>query len=265
VLEEIGIPHAMTGLRDTVDAIGNAIRWSSWLRRPRAASPTEGTIVVPDRGDPWSEARGLRLLAEHGLPVVPWRVAVTGAEAVAAARELGYPVVLKVVAPEILHKSDIGGVALDVRSDDSVREAFERVIAAGAAIDGARVEGALVAPMRGEGLELIAGVVRDEHWGPTLAVGLGGVWVHVADDTSLRLLPVDERDVREMLDELRGRALLDGLRGSRPVDRDRLVQTIVDFARLAEGLGPDLASIEINPLRADGSTIEALDAVVVWT
>ena len=132
--------------------------------------------------------------------------------------------VLKVVAPEILHKSDVGGVALDVRSDDAVREAFERVTAAGAAVDGAQVEGVLVAPMREEGIELIVGVVRDEHWGPILAVGLGGVWVHVADDTSLRLLPVDERDVREMLDELRGTALLDGARGSRPVDRVRLVR-----------------------------------------
>jgi acyl-CoA synthetase (NDP forming) len=265
VLEEIGIPYAMTGLRDTVDAIGSAIRWSSWLRRPRAASPAEGAIAVADRGVPWSEARGLQLLAEHGIPVVPWRLALAGSEAVAAARELGYPVVLKVVAPEILHKSDIGGVALDVRSDDAVHEAFERVAAAGAAVDGAHVEGVLVAPMRGEGLELIVGVVRDEHWGPTLAVGLGGVWVHVVDDTSLRLLPVDERDVREMLDELRGTALLDGVRGSRPVHRDRLVDTIVGFAQLAEQLGPHLASIEINPLRVDGTTIEALDAAVVWS
>jgi acyl-CoA synthetase (NDP forming) len=265
VLEEIGVPHAMTGLRDTVDAIGNAIRWSSWLRRPRTTSPAEDALSAPDRGVPWSEARGLRLLAEHGLPVVPWRIAVSTAEAVAAAHELGFPVVLKVVAPEILHKTDVGGVALDVRSDDAVREAFERVTAAGAAVDGAQVEGVLVAPMRGEGIELIVGVVRDEHWGPILAVGLGGVWVHIADDTSLRLLPVGELDVREMLDELRGAALLDGARGARPVDRVRLVETIVRFANLAERLGPHLASIEINPLRADGTTIEALDAVVVWS
>ena len=119
--------------------------------------------------------------------------------------------------------------------------------------------------MRRGGLELIVGVVRDAHWGPTLAVGLGGVWVHVADDTSLRLLPVDESDVREMLDELRGRALLDGVRGLPAADLDRLVETIAAFARLAERLGPRLASIEINPLRVDGATVEALDAVVVWS
>ena len=263
-LEEIGVPHAMTGLRDTVDAIGGAMRWSAWLRRARRVPPAGSELELDGRGVPWSEARGLRLLAEHGLPVVPWRLAVTREEALAAARELGYPVVLKVVAAEIRHKSDIGGVALNLRTGDEVSEAFDRVTGAGASAEGAHVEGVLVAPMRSKGLELIVGAIRDPHWGLVLAVGFGGVWVHVVDDTSLRLLPVDETDVREMLDDLRGRALLDGLRGSAPVDRDRLAGAIVDFACLAERLGPELASIEINPLRVDGATVEALDAVVVW-
>jgi succinyl-CoA synthetase beta subunit len=173
--------------------------------------------------------------------------------------------VLKVVSPDILHKSDIGGVALDLRTDDEVSEAFERVTVAGASVEGVRVEGALVAPMRRGGLELIVGAIRDPHWGLTLAVGLGGMWVHVADDTSLRILPVGESDVREMLDELRGRALLDGVRGLPAADVDRLVETIVAFARLAERLGPRLTSIEINPLRIEGASVEALDAVVVWS
>jgi len=263
-LEEIGVPYAMTGLRDTVDAIGSAMRWSAWLRRARTATPVQSELELDDRGIPWSEARGLRLLSEHGLPVVPWRLVGTRAEAVAAARELGCPVALKIVSPEILHKTDIGGVALNLRTDGDVSEAFQRVVAAGAGVAGANVEGALVAPMRSGGIELIVGAIRDAQWGLTLAVGLGGIWVHVADDTSLRLLPVDESDVGDMLDELRGKALLEGVRSSAPVDRDRLVRTIVEFARLAERLGPELASIEINPLRVDGTTIEALDAVIVW-
>ena len=266
VLEEIGVPHALTGLRDAVDAIAGAMRWSAWLRRARTAMPVESELELElaDRGVPWSEARGLRLLAEHGIPVVPWRFVRTRVQAVAAARELGYPIVLKVVSPQILHKSDLGGVVLDLHTDEKVSDAFERVTAAGASVGGAHIEGALVAPMRRGGLELIVGVIHDAHWGPTLAVGLGGVWVHVADDTSLRLLPVDESDVRDMLDELRGRALLDGARGLPATDIDRLVETIVAFARLAERLGSRLRSIEINPLRIEGTTVEALDAVVVW-
>ena len=265
VLEEIGVTYAMTGLRDAVDAIGGAMRWSSWLRNARSVVTVKGEVELRDVGGPWSEAQGLRLLAEHGLPVVPWRLAASREEAVAAARELGYPVVLKVVSPEILHKTDIGGVALDLRTDTDVEDAFERVIAAGTQVAGAHVEGALVTPMRRGGIELIVGSVNDAQWGPTLAVGLGGVWVHVADDTSIRLLPVDETDVREMLGELHGRALLDGVRGTQAADVDRVVEAIVAFARLVEALGPRLSSIEINPLRIDGATVEALDAAVVWS
>jgi acetate---CoA ligase (ADP-forming) len=261
MLEELGIAHAISGVRDAVDAIGNAIRWSSWLRRPRRSEAVRGELELADRNGQWSEVRGLELLTAHGVPVVPWRLAGTGDEAVTAARELGYPVVVKVVSAEILHKTDIGGVALGLGDDESVREAFARVVAAAG---DARVDGALVAPMREGGVELIVGVVRDPQWGLTLAVGLGGVWVEAAADTSLRVLPVGEADVREMLDELRGSALLKGARGSRAADLDRLVQTIVSFAQLAERLGPALASLEVNPLRVDGSTIEALDAVVVW-
>jgi acyl-CoA synthetase (NDP forming) len=268
-LERLGVPHALTGLRDAVDAIGGAMRWSAWLRRPHTATPAEpatGVAAYAPDGTvaPWSEARGLRLLAGHGVPVVPWRLATTSDGAVAAAREIGYPVVVKVVSPDILHKSDIGGVALGLRADDEVREAFDRVRAAAAGVSGAHVEGVLVAAMREGGLELIVGAVRDALWGLTLAVGFGGVWVHVADDTSLRVLPVDAGDVRDMLGELRGKALFSGVRGSEPVDVDRLVRVILDFARLAERLGPELMSIEVNPLRVQGATVEALDAAVVW-
>ena len=171
---------------------------------------------------------------------------------------------VKVVSAGLLHKSDVGGVELNLRSDDEVGDGFERVTAAGSRVEGARVEGALVAPMRSGGLELIVGVVRDPLWGATLAVGLGGVFVNLYDDVALRLLPVGEDDVRQMLDELRGKALLTGVRGSSPVDVDRLVQAVVAFAGVAERLGPQLASVEINPLRVEGATIEALDAAVVW-
>jgi acetate---CoA ligase (ADP-forming) len=260
-LEELGIAHAISGVRDAVDAIGNAIRWSSWLRRPERPEVAGAELELADRNGQWSEVRGLELLAAHGVPVVPWRLARTGEDAVAAAHELGYPVVVKVVSPEILHKTDIGGVALGLGDDASVREAFARVVAAAG---DAHVDGALVASMRAGGVELIVGIVRDPQWGPILAVGLGGVWVEVAADTSLRVLPVGEADVREMLDELRGSALLKGARGSGAADLERLVQTIVAFAQLAERLGPALVSLEVNPLRVDGSTIEALDAVLVW-
>jgi len=260
------LPVVVSGLVQAVKTARHLTWWSSIVERVASGIEVEVPLVVNDlpRRGQWSERQARDLLTSAGVSVVPSALAVTADEAVRAAEEIGGAVALKVVSPQILHKSDIGGVALRIGDDDEVRAAFERVMAAGASVEGARVEGALVAAMRSGGIEMIVGLVRDRQWGPTLAVGFGGVWVHVLEDTSLRLLPVGEEDVREMLDELRGRALLAGVRGSTPANVDRLVETIVSFARLAGRLGPRLVSIEINPLRVDGASVEALDAVVVW-
>jgi acyl-CoA synthetase (NDP forming) len=118
--------------------------------------------------------------------------------------------------------------------------------------------------MRRGGTELLVGVVTDPDWGKVLSVGLGGLWVEVLDDVSMRLLPVDEDDVAEMLAELRSAALLKGARGSTPADIDRLCQVIVRIAGLAEGLGSALDTLEVNPLRVEGGDVEVLDALVVW-
>jgi acetate---CoA ligase (ADP-forming) len=108
------------------------------------------------------------------------------------------------------------------------------------------------------------GVTRDATWGQVLAVGMGGIWVELLKDTSLRVLPVTRDDVRAMLAELQGAKLLHGARGSKPADMDALVEVIYRTAELAQGLKADLESLEINPLRVDGSQIEALDAVITW-
>ena len=117
--------------------------------------------------------------------------------------------VLKIASDDIAHKSDIGGVALNLEGDAAVAEAFRRIMAAAPA--GARVDGVLVAPMRSGGLELFVGCTRDPQWGPVIAVGLGGVWVEVLQDVALRPLPIDAAEVRRMLGELRGAKLLHGV------------------------------------------------------
>ena len=118
--------------------------------------------------------------------------------------------------------------------------------------------------MRRGGTELLIGVVRDPQWGPVLAVALGGVFVEVLQDSALAPLPVTPRQARRMLDRLRGRAVLDGVRGAAPADVEALATVIARTGDLAVALGDDLESLEINPLRVDGTTIEALDAVVTW-
>jgi hypothetical protein len=213
----------------------------------------------------WNEVEALALLADHGILVVPHANVTTVNRAGGIATDLGFPVAVKLVSRDIVHKSDVGGVILGLESPDEVERAFHDVRAAVESVPGAEFDGALISPMRSGGVELIVGIVRDELWGLALAVGLGGVLVHVIDDSALRVLPVGESDVREMLSELRGAALLDGVRGSKPIDRNALVTTILHLAQLAERLGDSLESIEINPLRAEGTTIEALDASIMWS
>jgi acyl-CoA synthetase (NDP forming) len=257
----LGLEPWIAGLGVGVRSIGNVLRWSAW--RPSEPAAEEAPLDLEPR--PLAETDALALLAEHGVPTVPTHLVRSADDAVAAAREVGYPVVVKVVSAQILHKSDIGGVALRLADDDAVRAAYDRVTAAGAAVAGAVVDGALVAPFREGGLELIAGVVRDAQWGPTIAVGLGGVLVNALNDSSLRRLPVGEPDVHTMLGELRTSSLLDGFRGAPPADRDAIAAAVVALGRLALRLGPRLESIEINPLRVDGAVVEALDAVVTWS
>jgi acyl-CoA synthetase (NDP forming) len=257
-LHEIGATPWIAGIDRAVKAAGHLIRRSAWS--PSSASPGEGAIEIEPR--PLSELETLTLLEQNGIPAIEARLAATADDAVAAARAIGYPVVVKVSSPAILHKSEVGGVVLDLRDDDAVRAAVRHVTQQVA--DRPDVDGVVVAPMRTGGLELIVGVVNDPAWGLVLAVGLGGIWVEALDDSILRRVPVGRTDVEQMLSELRGRALLEGARGGTPADIARLADVVVGVAHLAERLGPRLESLEINPLRVDGAVVEALDAALTW-
>jgi acyl-CoA synthetase (NDP forming) len=266
LLQAAGVPHTVPGVEYGLQAISHAMRWSAWLRedRPAAGTPEAPQLAPPpDAAGVWPEARALEFLAEHGLPVVPWRLAADGVQAVAAAEQIGFPVVVKVAAEGVIHKSDLGGVAIGLRTAVEVLEAFERVTAAARA-SGAEVRGVIVAAMREGGVELIAGVVRDPQWGPTLAIGLGGTQAEVLRDRSLGSLPVTERGVGRMLAGLRGYPLLCGFRGQAAADLGRVSEVLARFGELALALGPALRSMEINPLYVAGDQVEILDAVLVW-
>ncbi|GAA2206441.1 acetate--CoA ligase family protein [Nonomuraea monospora] len=261
VQAETGFPYVAGGIEHGLHAIGAAVRWSEQRSRvlsraappPRAVAPPEGASGV------WAEHRAAALLAAAGLPVVPSELAADEPAAVAAAERFGYPVVLKAAAEGLGHKSDVGGVRLGLSEAEQVRRAYREVVAAVPSLDGV-----LVQPQRGGGIELLVGVVRDPAWGLTLAVGLGGVWVEVLRDTALRVLPVDAGEVRTALAELRGAALLNGLRGSEPADLDAVADVVARVAAFAESLGDGLESLEINPLLVSGSRVEALDALITW-
>lgn len=255
--------HVLAGIDLGLTAIGQAATWQE--TRLRAPAPPPDTVIA-DPCDPshvpWSEARSRDLVAGAGVPVVPATLATDADTAADAAARFESPAALKVCAASLTHKSDVGGVALDVRGDAEVRAAFDRVLQAGRAVAD-DVEGVLVSPMRPPSTELFVGVTVDPSFGPVLAVGLGGVFIEVLRDVALRLLPVDPPEVCRMLAELRGAGILRGARGGRPADIERLAEVVAGVAAAATALGDGLQTIEINPLRVDGDRVEALDVLVV--
>jgi succinyl-CoA synthetase beta subunit len=199
------------------------------------------------------------------VPVVPFRLAVNRVQAQSAANELGGPVVLKIASPDIAHKSDIGGVALNVSGREAVGEAYDRIEAAAkVARPDARLDGIVVSPMRAKGVEFFVGIARDPQWGLVMALGLGGLWVELMQDTVLVPLPACEGEIATAIGRLRGAKLFTGYRGTSATDLDRLATVAAAIGRAALALGPDLAAFEVNPLLVRGNDIEALDALAVW-
>jgi acyl-CoA synthetase (NDP forming) len=265
VLDRHGF-FVLDGIEHGMRALGSALRWQE--RRARALARARRALApllqTPDGAEgAFGERRARALLARHGVPVVPTTVVQGVDEAVAAARELGWPVVLKLAADGLAHKSDLGGVELDLRSPQEVAAGAGRLLGLAEEL-GVRSEGLQVAPMRRGGVELLVSVRVDPSWGPVLVLGIGGVLVEVLGDTVLCPLPVDAHDVDEALRRLRGHALLEGTRGRRPPDRHALVQAILAIASVGEGLRAVLDTLEVNPLWAGPEGAEALDALVVW-
>ena len=279
VASQAGYPGVLGGIHHGLTALGHAVWWSGVYRaarresslpsspapRPRPGPGLAGPeLAVPEPpGSSWSEHRAARLLAAHGVPVVPSALVTSPEQAVESAAALGYPVVVKLAADGIEHKSDIGGVKAGLRNAGEVLAAYADVVGAGHQA-GADVQGALVQPQRTGGIELLVGIVTDPVWGQVLAVGLGGVWVEILRDTAVSVLPADRHQILRSLRDLRGARLFDGPRGAEKADLDAVADAIGAAAGLAQRLGDRLEALEINPLLVKGSRVEALDALITW-
>lgn len=187
------------------------------------------------------------LLQAYGIPVAKSTLTRTPEEAVDAARKLGYPVALKVESPDISHKSDIGGVAVNLLEDRAVREAYASITkGAGRECPDARIDGVLVQPMA-QGREVILGARQDQNFGPVVMFGMGGIHVEVLKDVSFRVAPINERESYEMVREIRAVRILEGVRGQPPADVDFLAGCLVRLAQLAADF-PQVQEIDVNPL-----------------
>jgi acetyl-CoA synthetase (ADP-forming) len=214
---------------------------------------------VPASTRTWSEAESKRLVADAGVPVLDERLVATSEAAGEAAAELGFPVVVKLCGDAIAHKTERGLVRLNLGDVDSVTRAAGELLAAATPSDGE--VGLLVAPMVSGNRELIAGLSRDPQFGPTVLVGIGGIFAEALEDVAIRLVPLTAVDAAEMLDELANQTLLGPFRGEPAVDRELVVTTLVALSNLAQA-HPEVVSVDLNPLIVvDGEPV-AVDALV---
>jgi acyl-CoA synthetase (NDP forming) len=252
-------------------AVGRLAEYSRKVHGARARRELESgawELGIADRSQPATglvlgEIESKQLLAASGIPVVETLAAAVAEDAVRVAQRLGLPVALKVIAPELVHKSDQGGVKLGLAGVEAVRQAFAELRDA-ARSAGATFQGVAVQPMAKPGLEIVLGAHRDAQFGAVVLFGLGGVFVEVLHDVALRVAPLTAHDAAAMLDEIRGSALLDGVRGQPAVDRVAICQALVKLAELMLSR-PDIASIDVNPAFAYPQGLLAVDARVELT
>ncbi len=210
-----------------------------------------------------SEVEAKQLLASAGIPVVEAKLATTADEAVAIANEIGYPVALKIVSEQITHKSDIGGVELNIADEGSVRVAFDGITSAGKKANAtAKIDGVSVQRMAEPGVEVITGMTMDAQFGPVLMFGLGGVFVEVLKDVAFRVVPITARDANQMVHEIQGFPILEGHRGQEPSDVGALEKLLVQLSDFIEA-HPDVAELDLNPVFAYPKGAVAVDARIV--
>ncbi|MGQ9825138.1 MAG: acetate--CoA ligase family protein [Desulfotomaculales bacterium] len=200
------------------------------------------------------------ILEAAGIPTTRCFRVDTPEEAQKKAAEIGYPVVLKVRSPQIVHKSDAGGVALNLSTEKEVAEAFKKVLETGRRFDPGA--GVVMQKMAPPGRELIAGITTDRHFGPVIMLGAGGIFTEILQDTVYRLLPIRSSDAREMITSLKSYPLLTGYRGQDPVSLDALKDVLLKLSRLAETC-PEIKELDLNPLAAYPAGALVLDARLV--
>lgn len=238
---------------------------AEFSRGPAEAAPAVPADAEAPPAEPLSEHEAAALLAKAGVPTVPSDI-VTDAEAAAAAADsMGYPVVLKIASPDIQHKSDIGGVKLRLKDAAEVRTAYAEIMAAAAEHEpDAKIDGVLVSPMR-SGVETIMGVNRDPVFGPMVLFGLGGIFVEVLKDVTFRRAPFGVDEARRMIQEVKGKAMLEGVRGAKPADVEALAQALAQLSAYAAKHADRIEGIDINPflLGEEGQGGVAVDALIV--
>jgi len=205
-----------------------------------------------------SENESKKLLSEYGIPVTQEKTVKTEKDAVAAASEIGYPVVLKGSGEELTHKTELNLIELNIRDEKELREAFKRLVGSSKA----KVEEVLVQQMVKGDRELVVGLTRDPQFGPCVMFGLGGIFTEILKDTAFRIAPLSRWDAMDIMEDIRGKKILEAFRGKPPVDKELLADILIAVGNM--GMENDrISEIDINPLKLIGGKPIAVDALVV--
>jgi acetate---CoA ligase (ADP-forming) len=219
-------------------------------------------------GERLSEYQSKKVLSYYGIPIIEEKMVKSASQALTMVKEVGFPVVLKVSSPDIPHKTEAGVVRLNISSESEVLNSYEDIIQAAAKFNPqARIEGVLVQKMANGGLEVIVGIKKDPQFGPMVLFGLGGIFVEIVEDFSMRPVPITREDAKEMIEEIRGYPILKGARGKKRADEEALVNILLRVSKLAEDWKEDISEIDLNPIVVfeEGKGASVLDALLVKT
>ena len=209
------------------------------------------------------EHEAKELCALYGLPVTRIKVAETEEKTVEAAGEIGFPVVLKIVSPQVLHKSDVGGVLVNVKDTEGVKEGYNEILKnVKAKVPEAEITGILVQEMAPWGTEVIVGSTKDPTFGPTLMFGLGGIFVEVLKDVNFRLAPITRMDAEEMVKEIKAYKILEGVRGKPPADQEAIVSILLKTSKMLMEC-PEIKELDMNPVLVYEKDAKIVDARVI--
>ena len=274
VLESNNIPHYVFP-ESAVRALAAMYDYQKWITRPRTqfrhfdidTSKAREIILSAKKAGltnlPQDDA--LKILDVYGLPVIKTETASTKTDAIAAAKKIGFPVAMKIVSPDVVHKIDVGGVKLDLNTEEDVASAFDEIQTnVKTHVPNARIEGVLLQENLKGGTETIIGIHRDPKFGPLLMFGFGGIYVEAYHDVSFRLAPIRELSATNMIAEIRGSKILQGFRGQSPADTSAIADCIERLSQLSIDL-PEVVDLDVNPLVALEHGCRALDARIIVT
>lgn len=209
------------------------------------------------------ETEAKTVCREYGIPVTRFELAKNEAEAIKYANKIGYPIVLKIVSPDIIHKSDVGGVAVGLKNADDVRNAYNQILVSVKKHDGkAIILGILVQEMAPPATEVIVGAIKDPQFGPAVMFGLGGIFVEVLKDVTFRVVPITEDEASEMITEVKAYPLLKGYRNTPPADTKAIAKILLNTSRLVSDC-PQIKEFDLNPILVYEHGAKAVDARII--